>query len=307
MIKMDTKFCFEPVSFQNEPVVRHYMESFGENSCQHSFTSMFSLYEKYGDSVCERDGFLYVWRKHLSREGVRVYLAPMGDGDFHAAYARLMEDAHACGQKVALQTVSQAQKDIIESLFPDKFAITESRDDAEYLYTSQKLATLPGKKLVNKRHDANHYWRTYGPRTQVTRITQADFSEVWAFEQKWLKQCWEDHDRDALQREARTIEKQLEHFDRLRISGIVLRLDGEVRGFGYGTPISDSCYDALIEKGDREIQHIYRVLNQEAVKQCAMDYTYVNREEDVGVQGLRASKLAYQPDLLLKKYRVIEK
>ena len=88
---------------------------------------------------------------------------------------------------------------------------------------------------------------------------------------------------------------------------VVLRLDGEVRGYGYGVRLSDLYYDALIEKGDKDLVYAYRVLRVESVRRCAMDCKYVNLEEDLGIPGLRALKNAYQPEFLMDKYVVTQR
>ena len=111
----------------------------------------------------------------------------------------------------------------------------------------------------------------------------------------------------SLDREARMIEKQLHHFDELRLSGIALRLDGQVFGFAYGTKVNDEYYDAIAEKGDKSVPYIHRVLRQELVKQCASDCAFLNIEEDLGVPGLRTMKNLYRPAFLLRKYLVKER
>lgn len=298
---------FHPISLEDYDVVWRYMSKYGEGSCQHSFVTMFSLYEKYGDAICERNGFLYVLREHLCHDGIRVYLAPMGGGDRRKAFEMILEDAHSHDAKVEFQTLTETACVFLEQQFPGRFQITACRDYAEYIYSTERIAAFSGAKLRKKRQQIHKFYREYGDRVSVTRIKKEDFPEILAFEEKWLQQNMEDHDRVALEREARAIKLQLEHFDALHISGIVVRIDQGVRGYGYGAPISDTYYDALIEKGDRDIPNIYRVLRQESVKQCALSYTYVNQEEDVGVMGLRQVKLSYEPDILLMKYVVREK
>ena len=95
---------FHPVTLEDYDVVWKYMSKHGEGSCQHSFVTMFSLYEKYGDAICEQDGFLYVLREHLCHDDVRVYLAPMGDGDRKEAFEMILEDAHSYHAVVEFQT-----------------------------------------------------------------------------------------------------------------------------------------------------------------------------------------------------------
>ena len=298
---------FRPVELTDKECIDAYMMRFGENSCQHSFVTMYSLSGKYGDEFCIRDGFLYVLRRAIGEDGVRCYLAPMGDGDRRKAYQTILEDAHAHQQRAAFMTLTEGQKEFVEREFPGMFEVTERRDYAEYLYHTEKLVQLPGHRLKDKRRELRLFWGKYGERARVDRLTKADLEEVWEFEQCWLGQCLEDHDREGLIREARMIRRQLDSFDELGLTGIVLRIDGIVRGFRYGVPLNSRCYDAIAEKGDRDIPHIYQVLKQEAARQCAPEYDWINLEEDVGVEGLRSSKLSYEPDFLLTKYYVEER
>ena len=64
--------------------------------------------------------------------------------------------------------------------------------------------------------------------------------------------------------------------------------------------------DVIIEKGDRSISDIYKILNRDLVRMCCYGFSYINREEDVGVEGLRKAKMSYKPDILLEKYIVTE-
>ena len=82
--------------------------------------------------------------------------------------------------------------------------------------------------------------------------------------------------------------------------------EGLQRRQTYGVPLSDDYYDVIIEKGDRRISDIYRVLNRELVRMCCQNFSWINREEDVGVEGLRKAKLSYKPDRLIEKYLVTE-
>ena len=298
---------FEPVSLEMYDTVYGYMSLYGEGSCQHSFVSMYSLFEKYGDCICEKDGFLYTFRSRLKPDGYRAYLAPMGGGDKAAAYEAVLNDAHENGAKAAFITLTKAEAAFLEERFSDRFAFENDRDLAEYMYRTEKMAYLPGGALVKRRTEANQFWNTYGSRASVERITSADFAEILDFERYWLAQNMRGESTDALEQEACAIEKQLAYWDELHLSGVVLRLDGKVRGYSYGTPLSDEFYDALIEKGDKELVYPYRVLRKESVRQCALDRKYVNMEEDVGIEGLRKLKQAYKPEYLLEKFRVYEK
>jgi hypothetical protein len=301
-----TKLDFQPLTLSHQAMIEKYMFQYGENSCQHSFVSMFSFNIKYGYAVCEEGGWLYICREKLCDAQYRVYFMPMGQGDISQALRRLQEDARCYGAKVKLETVTENMKNRVISLFPDIFVAQERRDYAEYIYTADKLAYLAGTEMASKRHDVSSFWRDYTNRVTIKEMTGDTVTETLAYQSYWLKTRLEQEDSVQLELENEAILLGLQNFDTLNLSGILLYVDDVLRGYAYGQKLSNDCYDVIIEKGDREIDNIYRILNQELVARCCMDFTYINREEDLGVPGLRKAKLSYKPDILLKKYVLTE-
>jgi hypothetical protein len=301
----EKKLDFQPLKLSHQAMVEKYMSRYGENSCQHSFVSMFCFNAKYGYSVCEEDNQLFVCREKLGSEQYRTYLIPMG-GDISTAIRRLQEDARLYDAKVRLETVTENVKNILEKECSGLFLAEENRDYAEYIYTVEKLAYLPGKEMASKRKDTNSFWRDYEDRVFIKKMTGAAADETIAYQEKWLKTRMRSEDSVQLELENEAIMLGLKNFDKLGLSGIMLYVDNVLRGYAYGSKLSDDCYDVIIEKGDREIDNIYRVLNMEIVKRCCSGMKYINREEDLGVIGLRKAKLSYKPDILLKKYVLTE-
>ena len=301
------KLDFKPVTIDDYDRIYPYTSVYGEGSCQHSPVSMYSLREKYGDAVCIKDGFLYTLRTNLCDDIFRVYLAPLGGGDLKAAFGNIISDAREHGRRVKFLSLTQKYAEALGELFPGSFDIKEERDIAEYMFKSEVMAYFTGPELSKRRREVNSFWHKYGDRASVDRIVPEDMPDIMRFEKRWLAQSKENHDMAALERESRMIRDQLEHFERLHLSGIVIRIDEVIFGFGYGTRLGDLCYDAIIEKGDRNIPYIYKVLRSESVKQCGLDCTYVNMEEDVGIPGLRALKSAYKPAYLINKFIATER
>jgi hypothetical protein len=130
--------------------------------------------------------------------------------------------------------------------------------------------------------------------------------EIKAFQKMWLSDMLKDAEDVQLELENTAIGIGLDNFFELGLSGIVIYVDGKMAGYAYGSPISDDCYNVIIEKGDRSIADIYRILNRDLVRMCCDGFSYINREEDVGVEGLRKAKMSYKPDILLEKYIVTE-
>ena len=298
---------FKPVELKDRDIIYKYMSEFGEGSCQHSFVSMFSLSEKYGDSFCVSDDMLYTLRSNLCDDDYRVYLAPMGYGDRKQAFLNILSDAQRNQKKVKFITLTKQYADFLKSEFSDQFEVKEDRDLAEYIFDTKQMSSFSGSKLQERRREVRVFWNTYKERASVKQITLSDLSEIWDFEKHWLELNQDTHDMESLNRESRMISKQFELFEELKLSGVVVRIDGKVRGFGYGTKLSDEYYDAIAEKGDRGVPGIYKILRMESVKQCAMECKYVNMEEDLGIAGLRDIKNIYQPVFLIRKYTAIER
>lgn len=294
---------FQSIALADQARVNDYFYRYGEDSCQHSFVSLYCMQQKYGDQICEKDGFLYIMRAKRSSAREQVCLFPMGEASGLAdAVALLREDAHARGAFLRFETLTRTAAQALEHLFPGEFSIEPCRDYAEYLYSYEKLAFLPGPEMASKRHDINTFFRDYGSRCCIERLGPEHIEPVRAFQQRWLADRMREQEDPQLLCEDAAIQRGLNHFEALGLSGVVVFIDGALAGFAYGVPLSERCYDVLIEKGDLRFPDIYRVLNRDLVRLCCADYAMINREEDVGAPGLRKAKLSYKPDRLLEKY-----
>lgn len=297
---------FERVSLRHRELVERYMSRYGENSCQHSFTAMYCLADKYGDSIREQENWMFTLRSIRSASGYRTYLFPMGEGDLAKAMELLTADARSHDARIRFETVTAAAKARLDALYPGRFAAEEDRDMAEYLYDRERIAALSGHGLTTKRYESRVFWRNFGARTCVTPIALTDIEDIRKFQALWLASKEADPNWVHLAHENATIDLSLSRFNELGLYGIVLRVDGEVRGFAYGCRISPDCLDMVAEKGDRSILGIYSVLNQQFASCCGEGCRYLNWEEDVAVPGLRQAKLSYKPDILLQKYILSE-
>lgn len=292
---------FKSIDLAMKPRIDAITARWGEGSCQHSFVTLYSLQEKYGDTVCLDGETLYVCREHLSGGYARVCLMPLGPEDVRVTVGRLLEDTHDREQKLRLFPITESAAQALEAAFPGRFRITPDRDWAEYLYDSRKLVELPGSELAGKRRSIRLFYRDLPGEVQVLPLTPALIEPVEEFHERWLVDNQMTHDVAALERELRFVHRQLYAMDALGITGFVVTVGGEVRGYCYGAPMSEQYYDAIIMKGDRNVHHIYAFMYQELGKlgSCC---TYINFEEDLGIAGLRECKLSYRPDKLLYKF-----
>lgn len=301
---------FERVTLRDRVRLEPYLRTWGGGSCQHSFTAMYCMADKYGEAFCMRDGYLFILRSGLCREGERVYLFPMGDQSDEAGMRRaldaVVEDAHEHGAKVRFETLTAETKNIVLRLMPGRFHAEANRDLAEYIYSYERLAELSGPDMRSRRHEVSAFFHRYQDRVRIERIEPRHMDELRAFQEFWVSSGQSHEDGVQLEVENSAIKKGLAHFDELGLSGIIVYVDGGCVGYAYGGALSPTHYDVIIEKGDRRVEDIYRVLNRELVRLCCTEYAFINREEDLGVAGLRKAKMSYKPDVLLEKYIVTE-
>ena len=190
--------------------------------------------------------------------------------------------------------------DELEELMPGQFTFTADRDYADYLYLRTDLATLAGKKLQPKRNHVNKFKRTY-PDYQYTPITPDRIGECLDLEAEWcLANNCQQHEGTGNERRALTY--ALDHFEELGLTGGILHVGGRIAAFTFGMPINRDTFGVHVEKADTSIEGAYAMINYEFANHVPPQYVYLNREEDLGIEGLRKAKLSYQPAIILQKY-----
>ena len=228
------------------------------------------------------------------------FVYPAGSGDLDALVAELRAYCEAAGQPLILQCVPERLLPELESRYPGQFDTVTNRDDYDYLYNTEDLITLKGKKYHSKRNFINRF--TEGD-WKFEPITPNNIAECAAMNKEWCLQngC---ADNEGMLHEQDAVMQSLKHFFELRLQGALLRLDGRVVAFTIGEPLNSNTYIIHIEKAFNDVAGAYPTINREFAEYAAKDYAFINREEDTGDEGLRKAKLSYQPVDLLKKYTV---
>ncbi len=294
---------FKPVELEDRSLLSPYLEKYGENSCQHSFVSMYLLKEKYQDAWTIVQNTLFILRKERCDDRFRSYLFPLGTMDTAEAVALLREDAHSHGKLLRFATLSESAWQRLQACFPEDFQGEEVRDYGEYVYLTEKLKNMPGHKMHEKRRCVYRLWDHYGNDLDIHEIQENDLPDIWNFQQEWLAMAEDSHDMTDLERENRSIRLALDHYKEFQLLGIVVRLQHRVVGYMYGSLISPDCFDAIAQKGDYQLPGLYILMHMAMARHVeASGRKYYNMEEDLGISGLRRSKLSYRPDHLIYKY-----
>lgn len=187
----------------------------------------------------------------------------------------------------------------LQNAFPKKFKITANRNKYEYIYKSKDLAILPGRKYHSKKNHISQFSRTYNweykPLNYDEKEKYLNFIKVW-FEKKF------SHEKIKISREYVAMQKAVENMKKLCLLGGTLEINGQTVALTIGEKINDKNFLIHFEKAMPEYLSAYSVINQEFAKTLLEKYEFINREEDMGIVGLRKSKLSYKPFALLPKY-----
>lgn len=237
-------------------------------------------------------------------DDMRKYVYPFGNGDKKAVITALMEDAKERGVPFRLYGITTPCRDELEGMFPDTFVYEDRREDWDYIYTTQKLTELSGSKLHGKR---NHIARFKDNENwQFEIISEENFDECMAMNEEWCR-LYAGGKSAGVGKEECAVKTAFEHYRKLGLVGGLLRLDGKVVAYTLGEELTDEVFVVHFEKAYAEIQGAYPMINQQFAANCCQKYQYINREEDMGEEGLRKAKLSYIPDILLEKFVAVLK
>ncbi len=176
-----------------------------------------------------------------------------------------------------------------------------NENSSDYLYDGESMRTLSGNQLHKKRNHVNKFMRLY-PSHTYSRITKEDMEDCMALVASWCESKGIKRD-DIAESDYLMIRRLFENFDLLDLRGGLIRTDGIVRAFALGSLGNRNCAYIHFEKADSDIEGVYSAINQMVLKSEFPDVSCVNREEDLGLPGLRKAKQSYEPSALLKKYK----
>ncbi|WP_304646111.1 DUF2156 domain-containing protein, partial [uncultured Helicobacter sp.] len=203
------------------------------------------------------------------------------------------------GLLLEIRSLQKSECEELEYDFPQRFDIEAKRDRFDYIYHTQELIELAGRKFHKKKNHLNRFYLQY-PQTQFESLTRANIDEVIAINNLWYANMSKDD--KGLYFENLAINDALRHFDELDLQGGLLRIDGEIAAFSFGEMLDRDCALIHIEKANIAFNGAYQAINQALLKNAFATSQYANREEDLGIEGLRKAKLSYQPAFLLEKY-----
>ena len=229
------------------------------------------------------------------------YAFPAGPGDMDAALSAIETDAAARGLPLVFCFVPEEALPVLKTRYGEDIDITSHRDWADYLYLAEGLKTFAGKKYHGQKNHLNRFVKDH-PGYAYVPVTRDNYETARDFLRAFKKET--DLSEPIKQEEITRAQELLrDHFDLVLEAGYI-EWNGEVIALSIGEIIGDTLF-CHVEKAKREHAGAYQAIVSEFAKAvCREDTLYINREDDSGEEGLRASKMAYQPLKLLPKYWV---
>lgn len=293
---------FKPC-LENKEQLNHYLKYNKYPDCALSVANSILWSEHYGTFYTIIEDML-VFYQIVDDKNVMMSF-PIGDGDVRKAFDAIrayFDDNH---MKFRMYLVEDKMFDLIDTWYPGRYQVEYDRDDADYLYSRELLATLKGKKLHGKRNHINRFLENY-PDYEYERIDDANYKDCLKIAYDWAKGTSDENAEDK-DYEHCALRYALENRDALGLTGALIRIDNRAVAFTLGEPLTDDTFVIHFEKAYADVQGAYAMINREFVRRELGAYEYVNREEDMGIPGLRHAKTSYQPIRLVEKGIVTEK
>lgn len=314
---------FKDVTVADKALIQRFTLWGERQNCDLSFANLISWRFMYNTQFAIVQDYL-VFRFYSGRH--LAYMAPVakardnGDG----TYARvepcdecavgvikaMRDDSIAMGHPFLMLGVCSYTRDLLERRMPGVFVIKPQRDHADYIYSREKLAGLSGKKLQSKRNHINRF-KTLFPDYEYRELTPDVIPQCIELARLWRRVSKDDTDAGApaeeLSGELRSMMRAFNRWEALDLVGGTVWVGGRLVAFTYGCPLNRDTFDVCVEKADVSYDGAFAIINQEFVRRLPGQYIYINREEDLGDEGLRRAKLSYRPDILLEKYAVMER
>lgn len=306
---MNFILSFKQITLEDRERFESCLKETNYRVTESSFVVLYIWRNKYGCDICIEDGFLYI---RYTQDGESSYAFPMGNPtgqpadsparieELRRAIDKLERHCAEAGEDFSLGFMCDEMKDELDLAYPGRFEYEPFRDYADYLYTSESLISLAGKKLHSKRNFVNRFKAANEGRWSFEEITSGDLPAIYEYEKQW----WRDNrtSEGDLAAENIAIKSLLDNMDALGAVGGMLKLDGKIIGFSVASGISEDTVDIHIEKAEWEIPGAYQTLNREFAERFCSGYKYINREDDMGLEGLRKAKLSYYPAEIKMKY-----
>ena len=291
------------LSFQkfDEQTKTEYLKALfaaGERGCEYSYANL-NLWGRQRVAVL---GSYFVLFSQFDR--FSIYPFPVGSGDIRPVLDAIIQDARERGIVCRLTGLTAADTMLVEELYPGQFRFHPDRDSCDYVYDINDLADLKGRKYQKKRNHINRFWQTH-PNCRIVPIDGENLPAVEEMVSAWYAARLSDDPNNDYHLEKQALRRAFCHMDELGLEGITLVEDGKILAMTMGSALSSETFDIHFEKAMDFADGAYPAIAQAFAAHLRSKHPalrFLNREDDMGIPGLRQSKLSYCPHHLVVKF-----
>lgn len=286
---------FRPIRLEDKTEIERFTRTAGIANCDLAFANMYCWEGTYRSAWCVEEGFLLI-RFYIDGSRRIGYMQPLGEGDFTHLVPRLEADARAAGQPLRIAGLTPDGAAALRRACP-AFGIMRNRDYEDYVYRADDLRHLAGRRYQPKRNHINRFESTYDYRYE--ELTPALAPECMRLERLW--RAAHDGHTAELTAEQHAMQRAFDRFEELELRGGALFVEDRLAAFTYGSAIDDRTFCIHVEKADTRYDGAFTMINKLFAQHLPPHYTLIDREEDLGLEGLRRSKSSYHPLFLQPK------
>ena len=289
---------FKPIELSDKKNIDAAFYGNTYRACDFCFTNLYSWNVKFKTTFAIVHQTIFL--RFVDSDGQIYYMMPIGKMPLKEAFGLIMQDAKENKVPFQMKGITDRMWTNIEKEMPGQFRYINDRDNDEYIYLSEKLIKLSGKKLQSKRNHINRF-----------KAENHDWEYFPLTSRKELDECikmldeWEDNNMPrgdkSLKYDYIATKVMLENFEYLQLRGGAVRVNGKIVAFTIGEPLTADSFVVHVEKAFGEMNGAYTIINQQFIEHEASEFKYINREEDMGFENLRKAKMSYYPDILLQE------
>lgn len=281
----------ELITIEHIPLLQDYLRRFPRENCDYSVTNILAWGQIYKNH-------LLLWQDNLVvfNPKYQYICFPIGENFQEADLAALVRLFRVEYPEAELILIPEDYY-LTHPGLTDYFVLSEDRSWADYVYDVDKLVKLSGKKLAKKKNLVSQFVRAY-PDYKVLPITSDKAGVLLEFTHKWRRE--RSAEGIYLMTEIKAIEHTLRMWDTLPVEGIIICLHNRIAAYSVFSQQTSDMVSEHFEKFDPDKKGSAQLINWETARSLQGRYKYINREQDLGLEGLRQAKLSYEPEFMVK-------
>ncbi|WP_454964105.1 DUF2156 domain-containing protein [Filifactor alocis] len=295
---LDGKENLHHITANSKEELQPYFDKVSYEACEYSFTTMYMWQQSYGFRYYKTDKFLLIFGEY---EGDIFVINPLCEMQYlDDAFDEIENIFQQLHRPLEFRAITEEIKEYIEQRYGNYFYYYNIRDNWDYVYEGDKMRTLAGRKLHSKKNHFNSFLKQYEERYEYRLLSQDEFEGCIELEERWARTKENDQNLISERLAISKIFSNIRYFPDIRVGGMYI--DGKLEAFSIGDLILPNMALIHVEKANPDIRGLYIAMSVFFLQSEFENAELINREDDLGMEGLRQAKLSYKPYKMVEKY-----